>query len=350
MARIEGSPVPIGVNGPGAMGSGVVRVTELYPDFGFQVSAINYHSDNPRGVAGLIQDSVLYGHFPKEVDYGSDFIAIDGRRINFLVGQKPAEITWPQDNPVELVFECARSFNDPRLAGGHLREGGPFKAIISSSPKGDEPCPVIVYGVNQEIYDPRKHNVISAATCSTNALVAAVDVLHREFGLEALKADTIHAATGENDVYDTVGSGSGIIDNIIPETTGAAKTLFKVIPELEDRIGQNTIITAKRVAVSTGSIFNITAILEKSVKNEDVIEAFSQAASERLKGVLALSNRPVSASSLRGTHFAAVVSAESIQTVMGGRLVSLDVGYDNVDGYIAQMLRVGRYVHEQSLE
>lgn len=350
MARVEGSPIPIGVNGPGAMGSGVVRATELHEGFGFQVKAINYHRDDPRGVANLIQDSVLYGHFPKKVEHGDGYIAIDGRKIDFLVGPEPNGIRWPEEAPVELVFECARSFNDPRLAAGHLRETGPFKVIISSSPKGDEPCPVIVYGVNQEIYDPSKHNVISAATCSTNALVTVVDVLNRRFGLDALQATTIHAATGENDVYDTVGGGPGIIDNIIPEETGAAKTLFKVMPDLVDKIGGNAAISARRVPVSTGSIFCITAFLETSANERDIVEVFREAESDRLKGILALSERPVSAASVRGTHFAGVVEADSIRTFNKGRVVYLEVGYDNVDGYIAQMLRVGKHVADQGLK
>lgn len=350
MARVEGSPIPIGVNGPGAMGSGVVRATELHEGFGFQVNAINYHRDDPRGVANLIQDSVLYGHFPKKVEYGDGYIAIDGRKIDFLVGLEPNGIRWPEEAPVELVFECARSFNDPRLASGHLKETGPFKVIISSSPKGDEPCPVIVYGVNQEIYDPSKHNVISAATCSTNALVAAVDVLNRRFGLDALQALTIHALTGENDVYDTVSGGPGIANNIISEKTGAAKTLFKVIPELQNKIGDNAVITARRVDVTNGSIFSITAFLERSASERDVAEAFSDAASERLKGILTISENPVSAASVRGTHYAAVVAADSIKTINKGRVVNLEVGYDNVGGYIAQMLRVGKHVAAQGFK
>lgn len=336
----------VGVSGPGLIGRTFTRTTVLNPELGIDVTGISYHSPSSKDIASLLRYCSINGALHNaKIEAREGNIFANGKGIRFFAVPEPQDIPWEGQR---LIVESSRVSTDPKRAVLHLKAGGPRKVVISSSPKRNE-CPTIIFGVNQDIYDSRKDDVVSAGTCSTNAIVSALAPLRDSFGIRLVVANIVHAATGSNTVYDRIGEdpeNRAIIDNIVPDNTGAAKTVPKIFPEIPK---ENIIITARRVPVTNGSEAMITVGLGKTASLRDVVNCFEEAVAGRLKGVLELTENQITAADIRGDTHASVIPVPNIKILAGGSFVSFSVSYDNANGYVGQLIRTINHIWQQGL-
>lgn len=346
--------IPIGISGMGMIGTDMARVAIEYSELNLRVAALNHKYNNPAGVADMIRTSMFYGPWrDHRVKANDGALVIDGQDIRFFAVSDPKEVPW-QEVPVDIVIDSTRAHNDPELAMLNIREPRPHTTIISSSPAKND-CPIIVYGINNNSYNPRQHRVVSAATCSSNCLIPVTFLLDREFDLNGLVATTVHAQTSENKPYPAAVEGTEAIhpitDNILPFKTGAAKTIYSVLPHLEAKLDGRVKITSYRVPVTIGSMFNITAFVgKKGLREREVVDMFRAAAeSDQLGGVVGFTDRKITARHTVGTPYAALVSAPLVKvTNMGnGSMINMSVGYDNVRGFDVQMGRLAQYIGQR---
>ncbi len=320
--------VRVGVNGFGRIGRQVFKaIHELHPD-ALQVVAVNDLTD-PRTNAHLLKYDSTYGVFPGDINATDDAITVNGQSIKVLAQRDPGQIPW-QDLGVEIVLESTGLFTAAEKARAHIDGGGAKKVIISAPAKGADFT--VVLGVNDSMYDPASHNVISNASCTTNCIAPVVKVLHDSFVMERGFLTTIHAYTNDQVILDTVhkdlrrARSAGL--NIIPTTTGAARAVAMVIPELEGRLDG----MALRVPTATVSVCDFVATLEKAVTVDAVNEAFREAASERLRGILEYCDEPLVSSDFKGNPASSIFDSLSTM-VLDGNLVKTISWYDNEWGY-----------------
>ena len=269
----------IGINGFGRIGRQVTRaIKERHPDK-LQVVAINDLADTKTN-AHLFKYDSNYGTYPGTVEATEDGILIDGSLIKVLAERNPADLPWG-DHGVDIVVESTGFFTDGPKAAGHI-SGGAKKVIISAPAKGEDVT--LVLGVNQDTYDPQKHHVVSNASCTTNCIATMAKVLHDNFGIERGLMTTIHSYTGDQNLLDKVHEdlrrARSAAQNIIPTTTGAAKAVGLVLPELNGKIHG----MAFRVPTSTGSVTDFVANLSKSASEKDINDAYQEAAAGSLSG------------------------------------------------------------------
>ncbi len=271
----------IGINGFGRIGRLTLRTINQYQGGKLEVTAINDLTDTKTNAHLLKWDST-YGRYPGTVEATADSIVVDGKEIKVLSERDPAKIPW-RDYGVEIVIESTGLFTDATKAVAH-REGGAKKVIISAPAKNEDVT--IVLGVNEDQYDPDKHNIISNASCTTNCIAPVVKVLHQSFGVSKGLMTTIHAYTNDQRILDTVHRdlrrARAAALNIIPTTTGAARMVCEIIPELKGKIHG----LALRVPTPTGSIVDFVADLNQEVTVEQVNQTFQAAAEGPLKGIL----------------------------------------------------------------
>ena len=271
----------LGINGFGRIGRQVLRaIIERYPN-SLEVVAINDLGDTSTNAHMFRYDS-NYGIYPGKVDVSEKNICIDGMEISVIQEREPSKIKWG-DFGVEVVVESTGFFTDADKASGHL-EGGANKVIISAPAKGEDAT--IVMGVNEDVYDSSKHNVISNASCTTNCVANMVKVLDDNFGVQNALMTTIHSYTNDQKILDQVHSdlrrARAAAVNIIPTTTGAAKAVGLVLPHLNGKIHG----MAFRVPTPTGSVTDLVANLGGKVTVEDINDAYAKASKEGLSGVL----------------------------------------------------------------
>src|SRR5437660_8400208 len=269
----------IGINGFGRIGRQTLKaMLERHPR-DLEVVALNDITDTKTNAHLLKYDST-YGHFPGEVEATADSLIVNGHKVKVLAQRDPAQIPWG-DLGVQIVIESTGFFTDAEKAAAHLR-GGAKKVIISAPAKGEDLT--MVLGVNDDMYDPAKHNIISNASCTTNCLAPAAKVLNDNFGIERGLMNTIHSYTNDQRILDQVHkdlrrartAGS----NIIPTTTGAARALSLVIPELKGRFDRMSL----RVPTVTVSVVDFVANVRKEATKESINEAFKQRSEERRVG------------------------------------------------------------------
>ncbi|OGO47225.1 MAG: type I glyceraldehyde-3-phosphate dehydrogenase [Chloroflexi bacterium RBG_16_64_32] len=320
--------VKVGVNGFGRIGRQVFKaIHDLHAD-ALEVVAVNDLTD-PRTNAHLLKYDSTYGSFPGEIKATDDAITVNGHSIRVLAQRDPGQIPW-QDLGVEIVLESTGRFTAAEKARAHIDGGGAKKVIISAPAKGADFT--VVLGVNDLMYDPASHNVISNASCTTNCIAPVAKVLHDSFVIERGFLTTIHAYTNDQVILDTVhkdlrrARSAGL--NIIPTTTGAARAVAVVIPELEGRLDG----MAMRVPTATVSVCDFVATLEKSVTVDAVNEAFRAAASEPLRGILEYCDEPLVSSDFKGSSASAIFDSLSTM-VLDGNLVKTISWYDNEWGY-----------------
>jgi len=322
----------IGINGFGRIGRQVYKaIHDLHPDK-LDVVAVNDLTD-PATNAHLLKYDSTYGTFPGDISASDDTIAVNGSTIKVIAERDPGAIPW-KDLGVEIVVESTGLFTNAEKARAHVEGGGAKKVVISAPAKGEDLT--VVLGVNDQEYDPAKHVVLSNASCTTNCIAPVVKVLHDAFGIEKGFMTTIHAYTNDQVILDTVHSdlrrarSAGL--NIIPTTTGAARAVTLVMPELKGRIDG----MAFRVPTPTGSIVDFVATVQKPTSVEDVNAAFKDAASESLRGILGYSEEPLVSSDYRGDPRSSIVDALSTN-VLDGNLVKAVSWYDNEAGYAARV-------------
>ena len=326
----------VGINGFGRIGRLALRtILERYPDE-LEVVALNDIGDAATN-AYLFKYDSTYGPFRGEVDVAADAIIVNGHPIRVFAERDPAEINWSGVD-AELVIESTGRFTDATVAAKHL--GGTVKKVIISAPAKNEDV-TLVLGVNDDAYDPEKHNVVSNASCTTNGLAPVAKVLNDSFGIQKGLLTTVHSMTNSQQLLDLASkdkrdSRSGAI-NIVPSTTGAAKAVGLVIPELKGKFTGMSF----RVPTPTVSVVDFTAQLGRSVTVEEVNRAMRDAAGEsNFKGILAYTDEALVSSDLKGNSYSSIFSATD--TVVIDDLVKIVAWYDNEWGYAC---RIADLVH-----
>src|SRR2546428_13624893 len=285
----------VGINGFGRIGRQSLKaMLERYPRE-LEVVAINDLTDT-RTNAHLLKYDSTYGRFPGEVETTSDTLIVNGHSIKVLSLRDPGQIPWG-DLGVEIVIESVGIFTDADKAAAHLR-GGAKKVIISAPAKGEDLT--IVLGLNDQMYDPANHHIISNASCTPNCLAPAAKVLNDAFGIERGLMNTIHSYTNDQRILDQVlkdlrrARSAGV--NIIPTTTGAAHALALVIPELKGRFDGMSL----RIPTITVSVVDFVAMVRKEATKDAVNDAYKQAAAGPLKGILEYTEEPLVSTDFRG--------------------------------------------------
>jgi glyceraldehyde 3-phosphate dehydrogenase (phosphorylating) len=319
--------VQIGINGFGRIGRLVFRtIKERHPNE-IEVVAVNDLFD-PATNAHLLKYDSTYGQYPGTVEVADGNLVIDGKTVKVTAEKDPAAIKW-KDLGVDIVIESTGLFTDATKAKAHIESGGAKKVIISAPAKNEDIT--IVLGVNDDKYDPSKHNIVSNASCTTNGLAPVAKVLNDKFGIDKGVLTTVHAYTnsqklqdlGAKDLRDARAAGQ----NIVPSATGAAKAVGLVIPELKGRFGG----MAFRVPTPTVSVVDFTATLNKEATAEEIRSAMIEYARGSMEGILDVTDEPLVSTDLRGTTYSSVYS--SLDTLVIGNMVKVVAWYDNEWGY-----------------
>lgn len=325
----------VGLNGFGRTGRQALRaILEMHKEL--RVGLINARS--PLHVyAHLFKYDSTYGRYPGKVGWrrdegGREFLVIGEVEIPVTHGSEPSKIPW-REYGVDIVLETTGAFTKAARASGHL-EAGAKKVIISAPAEGEDIT--IVLGVNEHLYDPSRHHIISNASCTTNCLAPVVKVLHENFGIRKGFMSTVHAYTNDQVVLDRahrdLRRARAAALSIIPTTTGAARAIGKVIPELEGKLHG----MAYRVPVHDVSVIDFVAELEREVTAEEVNEAFKRAASGPLRGILEFCEEELVSIDFVGSSASAVVDGPSTM-VLGGNMVKVVAWYDNEWGYSCRL-------------
>jgi len=306
-----------------------------------EIVAVNDLTDT-RTNAHLLKYDSTYGRFPGEVEAKEDSLIVNGHTIKVISQRDPAQIPW-SDLGVELVIESTGFFTDADKAAAHLR-GGAKKVIISAPAKGEDLT--MVLGVNEHMYDPAKHNIISNASCTTNCLAPAAKVLNDAFGIERGLMNTIHSYTNDQRILDQVHKDlrrartAGA--NIIPTSTGAARALALVIPELKGRFDGMSL----RVPTVTVSVVDFVANVRKEASKDAVNAAFKEAAAGQLKGILDYTEEPLVSTDFRGDTHSSIIDGLSTM-VTGGNMVKVIAWYDNEWGYSCRVADLAYFIAQK---
>lgn len=326
----------IAINGFGRIGRLVLRrmIEKKAP---FQVVAINA-SYPAKTLAHLLRYDSVHRTPEFTIDYTEDTLIIDGKRIQLIQEREPERLPWHQLG-IDVVIEATGKFTDRTGAQRHLHAGA--KQVVITAPGKDEDV-TLVMGVNHMRYDPQKHRIISNASCTTNALAPVVKVLHEAFGIEHGMMTTVHSVTNDQNVLDNPHKDlrrartSGL--SIIPTSTGAAKAIGKVIPELNGRLTG----LALRVPTPNVSMIDVVVYLSREVSKEEVHSAFSRASTNELSGILTLSSEPLVSTDYIGDRHSAIVDTEL--TKVAGRMVQVFAWYDNEWAYSDRVVDLVTYM------
>ncbi|MCL0069480.1 type I glyceraldehyde-3-phosphate dehydrogenase [Dehalococcoidia bacterium] len=333
----------IGINGFGRIGRQVLKAINDYHAGELEVVAVNDLTDT-RTNAHLLKYDSNYGRYPGTVEATEDAIIVDGKKIRVVTERDPGKIAW-SDFGVEIVVESTGLFTDATRAAAHLNSGA--KKVIITAPAKNEDLTVVL-GVNEDRYDPAKHRIISNASCTTNCIAPVVKVLHQSFGVSKGLMSTIHAYTNDQRILDMfhkdLRRARAAAMNIIPTTTGAAKAVAMVIPELQGRIHG----LAFRVPVSTVSLVDFVADLEREVTIEEVNSALRAAAEGPLKGILEFCDEPLVSIDFKGNPASSIVDGLST-IVIGGNMVKVLSWYDNEWGYSCRTGDIAAYMAKKGL-
>jgi len=333
----------IGINGFGRVGRLTFRGIKQYHSDKLEIVAINDLTDTKTNAHLLKWDS-NYGRYPGEVGATEDSILVDGKKVRVFSEREPGNIPW-SDCGVDIVIESTGFFTDGTKAAAH-RKGSVKKVLISAPAKNEDVT--VVLGVNEDQYDPKTHNVISNASCTTNCIAPVVKVLHQNFGVTKGLMSTIHAYTNDQrilDMYHTdLRRARTAAANIIITHTGAAKAVTQVIPELKGKIHG----MAFRIPTTTVSIVDFVADLEKEVTIEQVNQAFQTAAEGPLAGILEYCQEPLVSTDFKGNPASSIVDALGTM-VMGGNMVKVLSWYDNEWGYSCRLGDLATYIADKGL-
>lgn len=322
----------IGINGFGRIGRNLFRAI-AQGNTDLEVVALNDLTDNATLANLLKYDSVL-GRFDGEIDYDDSAIIVNGKRIAVYEEPDPKNLKWA-DNNVDIVVESTGRFTDGEAAKAHI-EAGAKKVIISAPAKNVDAT--FVYGVNSDTYDPSNHNIISAASCTTNCLAPMAKVLHEKFGIEKGLMTTIHAYTGDQRLQDAphkdMRRSRAAAVNMVPTSTGAAKAVALVLPELEGKLDGY----AMRVPTITGSATDLTFTASRDVTAEEINAAIKEAATGEFGETLAYTEDPIVSTDIISDSHGCIFDA-GMTKVTGGNMVKVLGWYDNEWGYTSQLVR-----------
>ncbi len=324
----------IAINGFGRIGRLIYRQAWNSRDFDFV--AVNDITD-ARTLAHLLKYDSVHGRFDPEVVAGADGFSVDGRTVKVLAEKEPAKLPW-KELAIDLVFEGTGKFTKGEQAKAHLDAGAKW-VVITAPAKGVDAT--LVMGVNEKTLDPTRHRIVSNGSCTTNCLAPLVKVLLEKFGIEHGLLTTVHAYTNDQRILDLphkdLRRARAAGASMIPTSTGAAKAMAEVFPELKGKLDG----VAVRVPTADVSLVDFTFTAEKALSVEAVNAAFRAAAAGPLKGILAVSEEPLVSIDFRGTTASSIVDAPST-IVIGERTAKVFSWYDNEYAYAARCVDVAR--------
>ncbi|MFE8118424.1 type I glyceraldehyde-3-phosphate dehydrogenase [Brenneria goodwinii] len=335
--------VNVGINGFGRIGRNVLRAALGNDDF--RVVAINDLTDS-KTLAHLLKYDSLSGALPASVEAAEGKLIIDGEPVRVFSERDPGAIPW-QSADVDIVIEATGFFTDKAQAEVHITKGGAKRVIISAPGKNDDLT--VVMGVNHDKYDPRHHTVVSNGSCTTNGLAPAALVLHQSFGIEYGLMNTTHAYTNSQALHDQPekdlrGARAAAL-SIVPYSSGAAKAIGKVIPELDGRLTGYSL----RVPVPVVSIVDLSVTLKHEVTVDEVNAAFRRASeSGPLKGILGYSDEPLVSSDYKGDPRSSIIDGLST-LVIGGNMVKILAWYDNEWGFSNRLIDLALWMEKKGL-
>lgn len=333
--------VKVGINGFGRIGRNVFRAALSNP--GVEIVAINDLTD-ANMLAHLLQYDTIHGSLNEKVTVDGEYLVVDGHKVKVLAERDPAQLAWGELG-VEVVVESTGRFTKRADAAKHLEAGA--KKVIISAPASDEDI-TIVMGVNEDKYDAVNHHVISNASCTTNCLAPFAKVLHEQFGIKRGMMTTVHSYTNDQQILDLPHKdyrrARAAAENIIPTTTGAAKAVALVLPELKGKLNG----MAMRVPTPNVSVVDLVAELEKDTTVEEVNAAFKKASEGELKGILEYSELPLVSTDYNGNPSSSTIDALSTM-VMEGNMVKVLSWYDNETGYSSRVVDLIDYLAKKGL-
>ena len=331
----------VGINGFGRIGREVFRVAFTNPDV--EVVAVNDLTD-AETLAHLLKYDSVHGTFPYEVTVDGDCIVVDGKKVQVLAQTDPAKLPWGELG-VEIVVESTGRFTDGPKAAAHI-EAGAKKVIISAPAKQEDIT--IVMGVNEDKYDPANHHIISNASCTTNCLAPFTKVLMEKFGIESGLMTTVHSYTNDQRILDLphkdLRRARAAACSIIPTTTGAAKAVALVLPELKGKLNG----FAMRVPTPNVSITDLTVLLQKDTTAEEINAALKEASEGKLKGILGYNELPLVSRDYNGCPLSSIVDGLSTMMV-GPRMAKVVSWYDNEWGYSNRVVDLACYIAAKGL-
>lgn len=331
----------IAINGLGRIGRAAFKeIIDNHPDL--ELVAINDLADATT-LAYLLKYDSVYGLYAKKIKVEKGDFLIGSKRIKTFSEPDPSNLPWKKMK-VDIVLECTGAFRDRQGAEKHLHAGA--KRVIISAPSKSEDIPSFVLGVNEGKFDREKDYICDMSSCTTNCLAPIVKVLDEKLGIVSGLITTIHSYTSDQRLLDLphkdLRRGRAAALNIVPTTTGAAKTIGEVIPEVEGKMDG----LALRVPTSVVSVVDLTCQLENSISAEKLNGLFEKAAQKELKGILTVSNEPLVSSDYRGNKFSAVIDAAMTRVI--GRTVKVLAWYDNEWAYACRLVEFAKFVGEKS--
>src|SRR5580698_7691015 len=328
--------IKVGINGFGRIGRNVVRAGLHNPNIEFV--AANDLTDTATLAHLLKYDSTL-GQLHEDVKAEADAIIVGGRKIRVFATKDPAEIDWASVG-AQVVIESTGRFTEAKDAKKHLR--GPVKKVIISAPAKDEDI-TIVLGVNDSAYDKSRHHIVSNASCTTNCLAPVAKVLHEKFGIEKGSMTTIHSYTNDQNVLDfphkDLRRARAAALNMIPTTTGAAKAMALVMPELKGKLDGYSM----RVPTPDVSVVDLVVLLQKNTTAQEINAALKSAAEGEIKGILAYTEDPVVSTDMLSNPNSSIVDGD-LTKVVGGNLAKVVSWYDNEWGYSCRVVDLAAFL------
>jgi glyceraldehyde 3-phosphate dehydrogenase len=324
--------IKVGINGFGRIGRNIYRAADAM-NAGFAIVAVNDLGDAAT-FAHLLKHDTALGTFGPAVSTSGDTIKVDDRVVKFLSVKDPGELPW-KDLGVDVVVESTGLFTDATKARVHIDKGGAKKVIISAPATNQDYT--VVMGVNHKGYDPKKHNVVSNASCTTNCFVPLAKVLNDSFGIERGMMTTVHAYTADQRLQDLphkdLRRARAAADNVIPTSTGANRAVAEVLPELAGKFAG----MAFRVPILDVSVVDLTVELKKATSAKDINAAFDEAAKGELKGILAVSHEELVSSDFKGDPHSSIVDAP-LTLMLGSEWAKVVSWYDNEWGFSCRMV------------
>jgi len=333
--------VKVGINGFGRIGRNVFRAALGNPAIEFV--AVN-DLTSPATLAHLLKYDSILGNLPNTIVAGDDFISVDGKKLKVFAERDPAKLDWSSTG-AQIVIESTGHFTDATKAKAHLQ--GTVKKVIISAPASNEDL-TIVLGVNDDKYDPKAHHVISNASCTTNCLAPLAKVLHDTFGIASGIMTTIHSYTNDQVILDfphkDLRRGRAAALSMIPTSTGAAKALHLVVPELKGKLDGFAI----RVPTPNVSVVDLTFTSEKPVTKESINEALKAASVGKMKGILGIETNELVSSDFKGNPLSSIVDSGLTKTV-GTHMAKVISWYDNEWGYSNRVMDLVTFLEKAGL-
>lgn len=331
--------IKVAINGFGRIGRNFMRCWLGRSQSNLDIVAVNDTSDPKTAAHLLVYDSILGPMHGVDVKPGDSSLIVNGKEITVVSDRNPSNLPW-KDLGIDLVIESTGVFRDYAGASKHM-EAGAKKAMITAPAKGD--IPTFVYGVNQSAYDPVRHNIVSNASCTTNCLTPVLKVLLERFGIVKGSMTTTHSYTGDQRILDgshrDLRRARAAALSMVPTSTGAAKAVALVIPELKGKLNG----VAVRVPTPNVSLVDLVIQTEKNAIAEEVNAALKEASENSLKGILGFSELPLVSVDYRGHDCSSIVDAE-LTAVLGGDMVKVMAWYDNEWGYSQRVVDLAEHM------